>query len=372
MNCKKYINLLFSGTSNYIKYATVTILSALENLQENVGINVYFLYADIIEPIDEDVKNAWIEQVLYTFRDKNVNFNFIDVSDKMHLVENLNIGMWGREISLTHYIYLLAPLIIKNVDKIIYLDCDMIVNYGLSEVFDNDMGDNLIALAKQHGFELDEEDFNSGFSVINLKQWIKEDTLTDIIKFGEQLPKSDFCDQYLLNEYFGKTHSNRIMLFDKKYNLFPITYPELNLSEIKILHYAGPNIKPWYDLDCNYRGSFLWWQYARETVFYESFIADYIMHHRLCIEDWMSKDYNEKIGDCYNRINDCHNRINDCQNIMNVCLNRISGCEKWLSKCFETVDKHYKKSIEYIFLFRPFEILVKMLIIVKLKIFEQL
>ena len=299
MNCKKYINLLFSGTSNYIKYATVTILSALENLQENVGINVYFLYADIIEPIDEDVKNAWIEQVLYTFRDKNVKFEFIDVSDKMHLVENLNIGFWGREMSLTHYIHYLAPLVIDDADKIIHIDCDFVVNCNLCEVFDTDLGENLIALVGQSGYEIDKLDHNGGFSIINLKQWKLENTLTDIINFGEQLPKSDFCDQYLINSYFRKTHPDRLFVLDKKYNLFPKACPELKLEEIKNLHFAGQNVKPCYDLDCGYRGSSLWWLYARKTPFYESFVVDHIKAQRKQSEKYIY----DAIDNIYKTIN---------------------------------------------------------------------
>ena len=43
--------------------------------------------------------------------------------------------MWGKEKSLSHYMYLLSPLIIKNIEKIIYLDTDIIVNCDLSSIF---------------------------------------------------------------------------------------------------------------------------------------------------------------------------------------------------------------------------------------------
>ncbi|MGN0017876.1 MAG: glycosyltransferase family 8 protein [Candidatus Gastranaerophilaceae bacterium] len=330
MNCKKYINLLFSGTSNYFKYASVVILSALENLEENVGINVYFLYADIIKPIDEETRNVWFEQIAYSFKGKNVDFEFINVIDKMHLVENLNIGQWGREMSLTHYIHYLAPLVIENVDKIIHIDCDFVVNCNLSEVYDIDLGENLIALVHQSGFEIDKEDYNGGFSIINLKQWKIENTLDDIIKFGEQLPKSDFCDQYLINSYFRKTHPDRLLVLDKKYNLFPMTCPELKLEEIKNLHFAGPNVKPWYDFGCEFRGSFLWWMYAKKTTFYESFIFDHIQAQK----NILMNDYNTKFD--YIR---------------------------------EYVDyKVHKNSIKYLFVTRP----VHTLLAIQLALFDEL
>ena len=248
----------------------------------------------------------------------------------MHLVENLNIGFWGKEVSLTHYIHYLAPLVIKNVDKIIHIDCDFIINCNLCEIFDIDMGDKLIALARQHGFEANKEDINGGFSIINLKQWIKENTLSKIINFGEQLPKSDFCDQYLLNEYFRKTNPDRLLLIDKKYNLFPFTYKELKIEELKNLHYAGGIPKPWEDMECTWRCSFLWWQYARKTTFYESFIFDNMLNLRYQSENYIQK-----------RINEIKKRLNEYIN---------------------------KFSIKYLFVTRP----VHTLLAIQLALFDEL
>ena len=330
MNCKKYINLLFSGTSDFIKYASVTVVSALENLEENVGINVYFLYADILKPISDITRNDWIEQISYSFKDKNVNFNFINVIDKLNLLKNLNIGLWGREVSLTHYIHYLAPLVMTDVDKVIHIDCDFIVNCNLCEIFDIDLGEKLIVLAAQNGVEEDIENHNGGFSILNLKQWRKENTFSDIINFGENLPKSKFCDTYLINEYFRKKHPDRLLVIDKTYNLFPLSHPDLKIEEIKNLHFTGPNLKPWLDLWCICRGSFLWWQYARKTTFYESFIFDNMLNLRYQSENYIQK-----------RINEIEKRINEYIN---------------------------KFSIKYLFVTRP----VHTLLAIQLALFDEL
>ncbi|MBR2525327.1 hypothetical protein IKE67_02565 [bacterium] len=341
---KKYINLLFAGTSNFLKYACVTVMSALENLDENTSINAYYLYADIVEPFETTKRDVLIEQVLYTFKDKDVKFEFIDVTDKMYLFENLNTGMWGQEISMTHYTYLLAPLYINNVDKIIYCDCDLIVNCNLKEIFDIDMGDKLITLASPSGFEIEKETCNSGFSVLNLKQWHIEDTLKDLIQFGENLPKSDFCDQYLLNEYFKKHSPDRLILIDKTYNLFPITYADLNLEEIKNLHYAGANPKPWNDLECAYRGSFLWWKYARKTAFYETFINDYIHAHLQMLNQNIEFRQN---AEAQNNIYIMHQMLKKYDN------------------------KKYKLSVWYRYFVKPYKNLLRSFIAIKVSFFDR-
>ena len=128
----KSINLLFAGTINYLKYINVTVLSALENLKRGTIINVFFLYADIIKTISDEERRMYFETTEYFFKDKNVKFKFIDVTDKIYIFKNLNVvAHWGREISMSHYVYLLAPEVLKDIDKAIYIDCDIIINCNL-------------------------------------------------------------------------------------------------------------------------------------------------------------------------------------------------------------------------------------------------
>lgn len=297
---EKNINLLFSGTSDYVKYAAVTVMSATENTDKDTCLNVCFLYADIIKPIDENQRNMWFEEVQYSFKDKNVKFEFINAEDKLHLLNGLNIGCWGEKVSRTHYIHYLAQICLPNIDKIIHLDCDMTVNCNLAEIFNTDMQSNLIALASPSGFEKDKTMSNGGFSILNLKQWREENTFSDIISFGQKLPPSEYCDQYLLHEYFKKTHPERLLLVEKEYNLFPQCIPEKSLDEIKILHYAGSNEKPWNDIKCDCRGSFLWWKYAEKTAFYQKFIGESVSKQIFKSEEKMFFVTIDNINACKN------------------------------------------------------------------------
>ena len=101
------IELLFGATSNFLPYAVVTALSVIENA-EGRPVNIYFLYADIVTPISDEYRNNIFEITKTFFKDLNVRIYFYDVSDKLYLLEGQNIGMWGKEVSLTHYFYLLA------------------------------------------------------------------------------------------------------------------------------------------------------------------------------------------------------------------------------------------------------------------------
>ena len=279
MKNKNEINLLFAATPNFLKYATVTALSVLQNIPEekNHKINLHFLYADIIEPLNQEEKNDIFERAEFTFKKFNIGFYSYDVSEHMEIFKGQSIGLWGEKISYTHYMYLLAPIILKNIDKVIYLDCDMCINSDLSYIFEIDMQDKLIAMGAPRGFEeMGDDVCNSGFSILNLKQWREENTLDSLLKFGKTISNDRFCDQYLLHNYFTKNNPDRLLLLDYRYNIFPQMFPKLKLEDIFIIHYTGiVHTRPWDDLSGVQRASFLWWYYAKQTAFYEVFINDF-------------------------------------------------------------------------------------------------
>lgn len=274
MSGKKECNICFAATSDFLPNAVVTSLSVVENLSKEYHLNVFFLYADIVKDISDYERNTLFEYANPTFEENNISIYYHDVKNLMRAFDGQNIGMWGKNISMTHYIYLLTPTVLKTIDKVIYLDTDMIVNTDLADVFNIDLGDYLLAMGAPRGYEeMGDDVANSGFVYLNLKQWRKESTLNTLLKFGKTLPKKNFCDQYLLHEYFMKQHNDRLMLLDKEYNIFPQTMPSLPLDTIKIMHFTGyEHIKPWNDINGKQRGGEYFWKYARRTQFYEFFL----------------------------------------------------------------------------------------------------
>ncbi len=268
------VHILFAATSDFLPQATVTALSAIDHLKPKTKAHIHFLYADIVKPISENMRNNFFERAKRSIESLGATISFYDVSDQIHLFDGQNIGMWGKEISLTHYMYLLAPNVL-DVDKAIYLDTDMIVNCDLSEVYNIDFGNHLLAMGAPRGQEeMGDDVSNSGFVFLNLKLWRQENTLKQLVDFGEKLPRARFCDQYLLYQYFTKHNPHLLMLVDKSYNIFPQLFPEMDISDIKVLHFTGwHNIKPWVDVKGEQRGGDLWWFYARKTGFYESFVC---------------------------------------------------------------------------------------------------
>ena len=138
------INLLFAATSDYLPFVTVSAISAKKNINKNIKLVVHFFYADIVKQISEQTRNNIFEYAKYTFDENDIEFRVHNVEDKMYLFEEQNVGLWGKEISMTHYMYLLAPIILDDISQVIYLDTDMIVNCDLNDIFNYPIENYLI------------------------------------------------------------------------------------------------------------------------------------------------------------------------------------------------------------------------------------
>ena len=158
----------------------------------------------------------------------------------------------------------------ENLDRVLYLDPDIIVRGDISELLNMPLGDNLIAAATHVGkafthlnyvrnaphYDIHDEDepyINSGVMVMNLKELRKLPIREDVYSFIETHKGRLFLpDQDIISGLYG----SRIMILDcYRYNmtgrLFVLRkdkYPWLTIEWVKensaIIHFCGRN-KPW-------------------------------------------------------------------------------------------------------------------------------
>ena len=166
------------------------------------------------------------------------------------------IAMWYR---------LMLPKLLPNVSRIIYADMDMIFFNDLIDIYEYDLGKNVIAAVPTRTTKY----INSGFLLMDLDKIRKEKIYEKWIKASRE---NDFYnpDQDVLNY----TLKGRIAFLPLKYNfqishgsrIFKI-YPKIELDDLKhnlvCLHYSD-YIKPWSD---GIRPVFseYWWNVARKT-----------------------------------------------------------------------------------------------------------
>ena len=160
---------------------------------------------------------------------------------------------------------LLLSSVLPDLDKIIYLDCDIVVLKDLQSLWNLDISDVAVAMAPDLSFE-DKRSLNrlgittgyylnSGVILMNLDYWRKHDVQNRI--FSYILEKGDkliYNDQDALNSILQNEHEELHIKYNFSYyyfhRLIGVLYKEKIHEIIEardnpiIFHYFGP-LKPW-------------------------------------------------------------------------------------------------------------------------------
>lgn len=278
----KYVNIALALNDKVVVPAYVMIRSLVMNTVSN-PVCIYVLYSDLTETSRSLLKEA-------SRCDSSDNLiQFIEIDS------NKTNGLPYTQLwSIEAYCRLMLPEILGNkIERILYLDVDIIVNKDISELYYMDFEGKLLIVTKDLEFEnilaMDEPDsrkrnaffielknngmdyFCSGVLLMNLKELKKDFTFQRYMEIFEQIrDKIILFDQDLLNY----THWKEVKFVDeKKYGLFTqtahqngMTYEEAK-REASILHFTG-RAKPWTVNLVRYDIEKIWWEYAKGAPFY--------------------------------------------------------------------------------------------------------
>jgi len=285
---KNNVAIFFNCDNNYIRYIAVAIRSIIENSSDSFNYDIIILH--------EDIRDNNID-ILQKMTEGLPNFSLRFFRMGYYLAE-FDIASFSEHghISIAAYYRLLAPLIFENYDRIVYLDCDLIMNTDAAELFCLSFEDKAVAAVVDYYLtqaSLQNTDpqfcqitnevlkindlstyFNSGVMVLNLEKIRREQYLTQFLEVGK-INNCRYHDQDILNSVL----QGDVRLIDAAWNFQ--THPELDslqsikyylpISRVKIIHFCS-QIKPWHKTDILLAP--LWWGYARKTPWYESLLKN--------------------------------------------------------------------------------------------------
>lgn len=198
------------------------------------------------------------------------------------------------------YYRLIIAELLKDYNKCMYHDADILVLRDLQEMFDVDLDGFYVSgikaylkhqeteenqrTMKEWGFPSFDNYIVSGNLVLNLFK-IREDKLTE--RFIQQMHKGyPSEDQDVINLCcYGKIHflplkfgmMNRWIYNDVLYTMGKKVYEFKEIEEAKespaIVHFAGGVAKPWKNLRTAYADK--WWEYARQILNEEEYATWY-------------------------------------------------------------------------------------------------
>ncbi len=255
------MNILVTLNANYLK-PLKTMLTSLFLNNPNEVFTVFIMHSSLNNEQVDDVKS-----LVEVHGSKIENIKVSDESFKGAPI----LFHYTKEM----YFRLLAhKLLPENLNRILYLDPDILVINPVREFYNMELGDNLYAAAfhdigsiieinkiRLHPYKIDAY-FNSGVLLMNLMLLRKEADENVIYKFIEQnKQKLVMPDQDVLNAVYAKkikSLDERIYNYDTRYyNYYKLATNGLwDMDEIinktVILHFCGKN-KPWHK---RYSGKF--------------------------------------------------------------------------------------------------------------------
>ena len=209
--------------------------------------------------------------------------------------------MWGgceeahSHITKTAYARMYLADILPELDKLIYLDCDLIIKTSLKELYDIDLNENYIAGVEDIGctylgkywknvFPYDYFCINTGVLLINLKKWREDKIVQKLLEAGKQGKYKLQLDQELINDVCHE----KVIPLDLSWNVQDSFYRNDKIVKTnknkkyikycakhpKIIHYTE-KIKPWKNVLMAKSNE--WWYYNQ----YSSLKAEMTLQQKI-------------------------------------------------------------------------------------------
>ena len=177
----------------------------LDKIETTVKSIIYHNQKVKIYVINPDIPHEWfinLNQYL-----NQIGSQIVDKKIDQAYLNNVNSSFKG--IKNIAFARILIPELIKE-DKVLYLDCDIVVNANLDELFNIDLENKWVCGVRDYQVPAE---FNSGMLLINNKKWKESNIVSSLLEKAKD-PNLRNGDQTVINEVF----KGRIEELDLSYN----------------------------------------------------------------------------------------------------------------------------------------------------------
>ncbi len=176
------MNIVFSSDNNFIRQMSAAIVSVFEN-NKNENVCIYV--------ISKGISSENIEILKRMAKDYSQQLEVIELGDVHKFFdEHIDTGGWNDIVLARLFLDKLLP---EEVNRVIYLDGDVIVRHSLKGMWETDLEGNVVGMAlepttrKEQKAALDiapnGKYYNAGVLLIDLKKWKEEKVGNRIIAY---------------------------------------------------------------------------------------------------------------------------------------------------------------------------------------------
>ena len=267
------ISIAYAPDDNYVNQTVVSMKSALEH---NEQVEFIIMYSKL---------SAESMQKLGAV---GGSLRLIKMDESQFA--DLTLSKW---VTVQAWFRIKLPDLCKDLDKVLYLDCDTLIRGNLDELFSLDLTDKYLAgvkdvwgvskyvkrLGMKSGVYV-----NSGMLLFNCDYCRKEHFFDKVVDFAKNNAKIiEFCDQDSINKVVDEYK----LVISPKYNLMDTWWrggyyefegeEETEYLQSKenpvIVHLTG--LKPAFK-GCGNKFKDEWWEVAKKTKIYDELLRDYM------------------------------------------------------------------------------------------------
>lgn len=267
------IPIVFAFDNNIIMPACVCLSSLLMSADRDTFYDIFILHSSHV-----DLKKDDLDRIPQFY--PNCKLRYLKVDDSFETAYEV------RHVTKATYYRLLIPNIIKDYDKVIYADVDIIFRLDLWNAYNQDLTGFYVAATYDIGMNQDDKYLSSlgvekwqylqaGFVVLNLEEMRKDNMVAKFRVLAKNNYK--YQDQDILNI----SCKGKIKFLLPCYNvndcalIFMYWHPEQLPDTMSIeervfacrygnLHYSG--YKPWKRYSIAFD---VWWEYYRKSPFFD-------------------------------------------------------------------------------------------------------
>ena len=288
------VTIATASNNYYIPYLAVMIQSLLEHSSAQNNYELYIMHTNIIAENQKKIKALGKKY-------PNVFIEFYNMSLEI-LPFRFKVADHAKHITSETLYRTLIHKVFKSYAKILYLDCDIIFQTDVADLFKTDIGNNLVGACIDGDFigsyRLLDEVKNYTAEVLKLQNPLEYFQagviLVNINEFREK-----FDDHRLANlaatvnfhwndqDIFNICCQEKVFFLDPRWNVMVqhkygrietikkcpfLIYRQYigSRNDPKIIHYAGKQ-KPWDDPEMDFAAEF--WSVARRSPFYEILLS---------------------------------------------------------------------------------------------------
>lgn len=237
-------------SDSYNRHAGVTIESLLEHC--SLPTTIHLLHDERLgSDEDEGVEfnKSCYNEIVENYNSK-LQFHHVELPDwvdEMPATKQFTAGTLLR---------LQLPELLPNIDKVLYLDCDMVVLTDISKLWNTNLDKYYLGACIDTGFASlgnitkkywknrgipTDNYFNAGMLLLNLNKLRESSFSQKAFNYLNKHRDVQLLDQDVLNWFC----QDEYLMLDEKYNIFTHRNDAENYLDDCILHYTSGGRKPW-------------------------------------------------------------------------------------------------------------------------------